>query len=219
MSNLPAVQQDDGWGDAAAEGAERVLKGSLLKFSDWNWSKGKEGIEVEEGTTLIALDTAAGWVKWSGGKPVEYRMRQPGQKLAERAELGDLDEGGWEAGPDGDPRDPWANTRFLYLVDPVSAEAFTFSTATWGGRGAVIDLADQIQRVRYARPGAVPLVELCAAPMLTKFGKKSKPFFKVIDWRGGESRNDKPTLIENKADNAPSAKTAAAKVLDDEIPW
>jgi hypothetical protein len=213
------VHGDDGWGDAAAEASERVIRGTLLKFSDWKWSKGKEGTEVEEGATLVALDTAAAWVKWSEGKPVEYRLRQPGRKLPEREELGNLDKGDWEAGPDGQPKDPWQNTRFVYLVDPVSAEAFTFSTASWGGRGAVSDLADQIQRVRYARPGAVPVVELHAAPMLTKFGKKSKPFFKVIDWQGGEQSNQRPApaLIESKP--SASARTESGRAFDDEIPF
>jgi hypothetical protein len=216
MTNLPAVN-DDGWSDAAAESTERVIKGTLLKFADWNWSKGKEGIEVEDGTRLLALDTTAAWVKWSAGKPVEYKVRHPGHRLPEREELGDLDKKNWEAGPGGEPRDPWQNTRFVYLIDPVSAEAFTFSTASWGGRGAVADLADQIQRVRYGKPGAVPLVELRAAPMLTKFGKKSKPFFKVVDWHNGgvssDSNSDTTSLIENKS------KTITEKVLDDDLPF
>jgi hypothetical protein len=210
MSNLPAKKVDtgDGWGDAAAESAERIIKGTLLKFAEWNWTKGKEGTKVEEGTTLVAIDTAAGQVKWADGKPVEYRMRQPGRRLPDREELGDLDEEDWEFGPDGkSKKDPWQNTRFVYLVDPVSAEAFTFSTSSWGGRGAVADLADQIQRVRYARPGAVPVVELRAAPMLTKYGKKSKPWFKVVDWRGG-GESTAPPQIEDKSGGGGGASAA-----------
>jgi hypothetical protein len=217
------VQSDDGWGDAAAESAERPIKGTLVKFSDWKWFKGKESTEIEEGTALVALGTAAAQVKWAGGKPVEYRMRQAGHRLLERDELGDLDESEWEFGPDGQPKDPWQNTRFVYLVDPVSAEAFTFSTSSWGGRAAVSDLAEQIQRVRCARPGAVPVVELRAAPWLTKHGRKSRPFFKVVDWRGGGQqaidrhgggpRNGGPTpaLVE--------ASTVTSSSIDDEIPF
>lgn len=73
----------------------------------------------------------------------------------------------------------------MYLVDPLTAEAYTFSTSAFGGRAAVNDLADQIQRMRFAQPGAVPVVELRAAPMLTRFGRKSRPWFKVIEWRRG----------------------------------
>ena len=227
-NNLTAVQTDDGWGDTAAESAERVIKGTLIKFGDWRWTKGKEGTEIKEGTALIVLGTAAAQVKWVGGKPVEYRMRQAGHRLLERNELGDLDEGLWEFGPDGQPKDPWQNTRFVYFVDPLTAEAYTFSTSTKGGRQAVIDLAEQIQRVRCARPGAVPVVELRAAPMPTKFGKKSKPFFKVIDWRGGEphaidrdsgDRNGGSTpalaLVEERTD----ASTVTSRAFDDEIPF
>jgi hypothetical protein len=60
-----------------------------------------------------------------------------GKKLPERDELGDLNKTEWELDPDDQPKDPWQNTRFVYLVDPISAEAYTFVTASWGGRQAV----------------------------------------------------------------------------------
>jgi hypothetical protein len=216
MSNdLTTVNEGgDGWSDAAAESAERVLKGTLLKFADWRWSKGQEGTEIEKGTRLVALGTAAAWVRWSGGKPVEYKVREPGRRLPDREELGDQNEDDWEAGPDGKtPRDPWQSTRFVYLVDPATAEAFTFSTSSWGGRGAVADLGDQIQRMRYANPHAVPVVELHAAPMLTKFGKKSRPWLKVVDWKkGGQLDGDTPLLTHGR-----DTRTDAERVMDDEI--
>jgi len=227
MKNLAIAQADDGWGDAAAENSERVIKGTRLKFNDRHWTKGKEGTEVEKGTALAALSTTAALVKWANGKPIEYRMRQPGGRLPEREELGDLDECQWEVGPDGNPKDPWQNTRFVYLVDPTTAEAYTFSTSSWGGRQAVADLADQIQRMRCGRPGAVPIVELDVAPMPTKFGIKSKPFFKVIDWHGGEPRaidppggepgngGPTPALVGNKT----TTSTVTSKALDDEVPF
>jgi hypothetical protein len=222
MNKLATIQTDDGWDDAAAENAERVIKGTLLRFNDWRWTKGKEGTEVEEGAALVALGTAAAWVKWRDGKPIEYLMRQPGKKLPDRDELSDPEGcGTWEIGPDGEPKDPWQNTRFVYLVDPVSAEAYTFVTASWGGRQAVNDLAEQIQRVRYAKPGVLPLVELHAEPWMTRFGRKSKPFFKVIGWRGGE-----PQVIDGHGggprDGGPTpalveASTVTSRSIDDEI--
>src|SRR5262245_53619311 len=146
-------------------------------------------------------------------------MRQPGKKLSERDELGDLDKTQWELGPDGQSKDPWQNTRFVYLVDPVSAEAYTFVTASWGGRQAVNDLAEQIQRMRHARPGASPLVELQAEPWLTRFGRKSKPCFKVVEWRGGGPRNGDPTpalaLVEDKTDTS----AVTPRGVDDHIPF
>jgi hypothetical protein len=215
-NNLAIMNADDGWGDVAAENAGRVLRGTLLKFSDWTWSKGKEGTEVKDGTKLIALGTVRAWVKWVGGKPAKYKIPEAGRSMPEREDLGDLNEDDWEAGVDGEPKDPWQNTRFVHLVDPLSAEIFTFSTSSWGGRGAVADLAEQIQRVRYANPGAVPVVELTAHPMITKFGKKSKPCFKVVDWRKGGSLAESELQLEDQ-NNKKSPQQA--RDLDDEIPF
>jgi hypothetical protein len=197
-----------------------MIKGTLLKYNDRHWTKGTESEDIEQGTKLVALGAAAAWVRWAGGKPVEYRMREPGRRLPEREELGDLDQSQWERGPDGEPKDPWQNTRFVYLEDPRTAEAFTFSTSSWGGRQAVADLGEQIERMRFKHPGAVPLVELASAPMKTKYGMKSKPFFKVLGWELGEyeDRRDVPngnaapaiTMVENKK---------MTNSLDDEIPF
>ena len=95
--------------------------------------------------------------------------------------------------------------------------------SSWGGRQAVNDLAEQIQRVRYANPGASPVVELHAEPWMTKFGRKSKPLFKVIGWRdsgpdvtdrhgvGPHSRGPTPVLVE--------ASAITSKSMDDELPF
>jgi hypothetical protein len=201
---------NDGWGDAADEAGERVVRGTLLKFSDWNWTAGKEGRTIEKGTELIALATAAAWVKWVDGKPAQYEMRPLGRALVGRESLGDLDEDSWPAGPDGRPRDPWQNTRFVHLVDPKTAEAFTFSTSSWGGRECVTGLGDQVQRMRCARPGAVPVVALDAAPMQTKYGRKSKPVLRIVGWKGG-AIDEPQQLIE--------ANPARGRDMDDEIPF
>ena len=182
-NDLTRVLTSDGWDDVAAEAHERVLRGTLLKFNDWNWFRGKEAEPVEKGTRLVAIDTAAAWARWAGGRPVEYRMRQNGKPLPDRVELGSTDTATWETDPGGKPRDPWQSTRFVYLVNPDTAEAFTFSTSSWGGREAVINLGDSIARMRSAHPNALPVVSLEAAAMHTKYGRKSKPVFKIVDWK------------------------------------
>lgn len=99
----------------------------------------------------------------------------------------------------------------MYLVDPQTAEEFTFSTSSLGGRE--INLAGQIKRVRGKHPDAVPLVELGAAPMKTKFGRKSKPVLKVVDWL-----NMAPAVvIEQPGRRLPPP--AAANDLNDDIPF
>ena len=207
----------DGWHDAAAEAGERQIRGTLLKFTDRRWTAGKEAAPVEDGTRLVALATSAMWVRWEDGKPAEYRMREPGRRLPNRDELDHLDESLWEEGPGGEPQDPWRNTRLVYLVDPRTAEAYTFSTSSWGGRSAVTDLGDQIVRMRSARPDAVPIVELRSAEMPTRFGRKSKPLFKIVGWKMADAAEAAP--VERVLPAAKAEQQLGRREMDDEIPF
>src|SRR5260221_9082393 len=102
MTNeLATTITNDGWNDAAAEANARVLRGTLLKFADWNWTRGKEAAPIEKGTKLVAIGTAAAWVRWQNGKPVETRLREAGAKMPEREELGYHDENSWEKDASG----------------------------------------------------------------------------------------------------------------------
>lgn len=224
MSNNHMIMQqratspaDDGWNDAAAEASERTIRGTLLKFADWRWTAGKEATPISDGTKLVALATTAIWVRWENGKPVEYRTRQAGRRLPEREDLGHTDESEWEEGPDGKPQDPWRNTRLVYLVNPQTAEAFTFSTSSWGGRGAVADLGDQIARMRQVHADAVPLIELRSAEMPTRFGRKSKPLFKIIGWKTADT--EQPAPVERQISAKKAEREARDQEMDDEIPF
>jgi hypothetical protein len=173
----------DGWDDAAAEANARVLRGTLLKFADWNWVCGKEANPIEKGTQLVAIGTASAWVRWANGKPADYRMKPSGKPLLDREQLGDTDQTLWEKGPDAKPRDPWQHTKFVYLVDQNSAQSYTFSTSSFGGHEAVRNLADAIARMRTAHPNAMAVVALDAAPMATRYGRKSKPILRIVGWK------------------------------------
>ena len=219
MQQQPAaVPANDGWGDAAAEASERMIRGTLLKFADWRWTTGKEATPVADGTKLVALATVAMWVRWEDKKPAEYRMREPGRRLPDREELGHTDESQWDKDLSGEPQDPWRNTRLVYLVDPSTAAAFTFSTSSWGGRGAVSDLGDQIARMRSVHADAVPVVELRAAEMPTKYGRKSKPVFKIVEWKTADA--EQPAPVERQI-TIQKAKQEVARIndMDDEIPF
>jgi hypothetical protein len=201
------VNAGDGWNDAAADYADNVLRGTLIKCTDGFWLVGRDGTPLKADTRLVALGTVAAWVKWQGNKPAEYRVRKPGERLPDRKELGDLDETQWEAGPDDKPRDPWQETRFVHFVDPATAEAFTYSTSSWAGRNAVIALGDQITRMRIARPGAAPVVEFTSGPHMTKYGPKRKPVLKVVGWVGGGDEQKQLDQLPKNAD------------MDDVIPF
>jgi hypothetical protein len=171
---------------------------------------------VPSGTQLVALATTAMWVRWKDGKPVEYRVREPGGRLPDRDELGFADEDKWGPGPDGKPVDPWRNTRLMYLVHPQTAKAYTFTTSSFGGCRAVSDLGGQIVRMRTVHPDAVPVVELNAADMPTKYGKKSRPIFRIIGWRTACGT----APIEQKQISARAAEQQVAeREMDDGIPF
>ncbi|WP_445216783.1 hypothetical protein ACKWRH_32145 [Bradyrhizobium sp. Pa8] len=212
----------DGWDDTAAEAEARVIRGLLLKFSEARWFIGKESEPVKESRQLVAVATAAAWVRWQGGKPSEYRLREPGVPMPEREQLGDCDRESWESGSDGQPRDPWQSTRLVHLIDPHTAEAFTFSTSSVGGIECVVNLADQIKRMRNTHPNAVPLVELGAAPMKTKHGRKSKPVLRVVGWKNAVNVafDQQDQLLPSPAPETP-AQVAAIRGhdMDDDIPF
>jgi len=83
--------------------------------------------------------------------------------------------------------------------------------SAWGGRNAVIDLGDQIARMRGAHPGAVPIVQLRAGEMKTRFGKKSKPMFRVVAWKAADG--------DPAATAAVALPKATAAPIDDDIPF
>jgi hypothetical protein len=66
----------------------------------------------------------------------------------------------------------------------------------------------------------VPIVELHAAPMLTKFGRKSRPWFKVVDWRrGGDGAPSSNGGTLPRLEHQSNAAADTAQALDDEIPF
>jgi hypothetical protein len=210
QSHLPA---DDGWIDTAAEEAERLIKGTLLKFVDWRFHAGKQATLVPEGTKLIALATLSCWQLWQDGKVVKSIIREPGEFLPARATLSHPEKA-------DEPGDPWANTRLVYFAHPVSAALYTFSTRSGGGRSAVSALAGQIKRMRRAHPNAVPLIELRAEEMPTKHGMKSKPRFDVIDWRFNDIAETEVPQEQRQltaSDDDFGADTSVDPKLNDEI--
>lgn len=218
LTNYEPTPRNDGWDDAAKDAHATVIRGAILKFADWRWTYGQEGTVLKEGTRLLAVGCQHAWVKWADGKPAQYIMRTPGEQLPDREDLGDMNKGAWELGFDDAPKDPWQETRFVWLVGD-NAEAFTFSTSSWGGRGAVVELADQISRMRCARPGAMPIIELGAAEMKTRYGKKSKPVFKVVAWRYGDG--SAPADTPKVTGPAPAIGREPSKHddMDDAIPF
>jgi hypothetical protein len=81
----------------------------------------------------------------------------------------------------------------------------------------VTDLGDQIVRLRAVHPAAVPIVELRSAEMPTKFGRKSRPVLKIIDWKMADVEQAAPAERQITAQQA--EQDIARREMDDEIPF
>jgi hypothetical protein len=192
---LVAYEGDDGFAAAAADADRKLLKGELLKFVDGLWTLG--GAPVSAGTRYIPERVFAVWVRWEDGKPVEYVWPRPSGALPHRDTLSHNEQADWPAGIDGDPSDPWRNTRYFWLVNPTTAESFTYTNSTIGTRRAYEDLGRAVATMRKVHPKAVPIVELSATPMKTKRGVKQRPHLAIVGWKGVSG----PPRIENDRDD------------------
>jgi hypothetical protein len=220
LRGLPAEvpAEDDGWDDAAREDEGRLIHGQLIKFVDGDWMP-INSTTLMNGMKLLAMTTAAAWVKYD--KPVRYRKREKGRDLPARETLGDTDETLWPLDGNGEPKDPWQNTRFVHLYDPRTAEVFTLSTGSMGGHVAVNELAAAIIRKRHlAGTTVMPVIELAHAAWKTRHGMKKRPWFKVVGWH----RPDSPgaTTPVNGGDSHEAltyTPSTPADDLNDEIPF
>ena len=173
---------DDGWNSPIDDDTGgRQIQGTLLRYDDKQWFAGKEKTVIPNGTSFIVLAIMTGWKRWEKGKVVEFVTEIDGH-YPKRHELGYDDERAWECGPDDKPTDPWQNSREGLLIDQHTFAVYTFCTASVGGRSAVDDLKNAVRNARLLRPGVVPVVSLEWQVMDTKYGRKSKPYFKIVDW-------------------------------------
>jgi hypothetical protein len=173
---------NDGWNSPIDDDTGgRQIDGTLLRYDDKQWLVGKEKTVIPNGTRFIVLGIKTGWKRWENGNVVEFVTEIDGH-YPRRQELGYEDESAWECGPDDKPTDPWQNSREGLLIDPHTCAAYTFCTASAGGRSAVDDLKNAVRNARRLRPGVVPVVSLEWQVMDTKYGRKSKPYFKIVDW-------------------------------------
>jgi hypothetical protein len=171
---------------------------SRRKFDGGAYFAGKETTFVEPGRRFIVLDRTEGWQFLKKDCPAEWVMRGPGQQKPDQPEC---DESTWPMGLDGKPSCPWKYTLFVYLIDADTGESVTFSTNSSGGRIAVSDLTAQIKSMRVMKPGAMPVVELQSVQMPTKFGKKPRPFFKIVSWRN-RAVADEPAAISDQSSDS-----------------
>lgn len=168
---------------------QRTIVGDLLKFSKGEWTYGQHGIELDEGTQLVANmdELLIGWIKWEGGAPVEHIMGKvvDGYRPPKRKELGDEDPRAWETDNQGRPRDPWQFSNYLLLKEGDGDKLFTFTTSSRGGLNAIGELCKVYGKEMRARPAEYPVVALKVDSYrhkIKEYGKIFTPVLAVVGW-------------------------------------
>jgi hypothetical protein len=217
MSELAMRNNDDGFAVQDKDGGG-MISGKMVQFVDGKFIIDKVET-VPAGTELIAMAMITAWVHWQDSKPVEHRITLLGRDHPDRNDLPDQDESLWPPGLGDQPSDPWKDTRYLHLMNPKSGADFTFVSDSYGGRRAVSDLKRQISNMRGMHPTAVPIVQLAATEMKTKFGKKLRPDFKVIGWRDNGQAQPEPAAKVLAKPAALANPASANSDMDDDIPF
>ena len=171
-----------GLGDPFTEYADAVspqfIIGDLLKFSKGDYYAGINNQIVPAGTvfTVNMDELMAGFVRWWDGKPTDHVMVRvdDGKAPPKRAELGDHDETKWETDVSGAPRDPWAFTNYLPMLND-TGELFTFTTSSRGGITAIAGLARRYANHRKRHPDVFPVISL----RVDSYAHKNKEFGRI----------------------------------------
>jgi hypothetical protein len=164
--------------------ANRLIQGELVKFTNEASWVTRSGEELAGTLELVAVNVTRAVRKWGDGRPIETRVLQPGEKLPNLEELNaNVPRSEWREGPDGKLHGPWQAEYLVYLLNPDTAERFSFATGTIGGGIAVRDLMDRVRLMRKVRGEQVyPVISPSAAPMRTRYGTRPRPHFVVKRW-------------------------------------
>jgi hypothetical protein len=215
---------DDGFDNVPLDDSG-FIRGELFKFKTGEFLLGNT---VLNGQHFIVTGVLVAWVEWRDNKPT-YHVTEANKRHPERDEWGDLDPAEWPPGLDGDPADPFRDTRHLFLLDRQARE-YTFVTSSWGGKKAIGTLTAQIRNMRSMSPAhaeARPVIELAADKFNSpKFGQIWKPLLSVVEWvslTGGKLQlRAEPPRLDQKPE--PKSEAMSAPIdhkteLDDDIPF
>jgi len=187
---------------------KRLLQSTKAKCVDGNWSA--EGLPLPD--ALLVVGFTRGLQCWKDGELLD--------ELDERDEpLPDVDELNakipqeeWATGLNGQPEPPWRIVYAVYLVDPETAELFTWINSGYFAMLAYEELTERIKRMTRLRgSGVTEIVKPDRRPQRIKKLNitKQRPHFTHIDWRdlGGE-RDKQPAQLPPPTDQDPAAVAA-----------
>jgi hypothetical protein len=114
MSEVTVYEDDDGFGRPDVN--DRLLRGTLIRWTDNNKWLDRDGLPPPETMIVIAVDEAL--QKWQGKKPVEVIRDKPLPDVSTLNEA--TDKNTWEIGLDNKPKPPWVHSYLVYLLDPAN---------------------------------------------------------------------------------------------------
>lgn len=176
---------------------KRLLQGTKAKCVDGRWNA--DDLPLPD--ALLVVGHTRGLQCWKGGELLDEIDERDGP-LPDVGELNDqIPQTEWETGLDGNPRPPWAIVYVVYLVDPETAELYTFINSTFGARMAYERLVDKLEIMQRLRgTNVTAIVKPDSRPMKTKVGVKLRPEFTIFEWRDLGEREKQPAQLPPPAD-------------------
>jgi hypothetical protein len=189
-----------------------MIVGILIKCVDGRWSDA-DGLAPPD--QLLVIGTTKALQCWQEQRPIDTIVETPGEPLPDVDALNEkIPREDWGEGLDGNPRPPWQLNYVVYLLNPDTADTYTFANSTTGARIAVERLADKFKWMSAMRGAKVlPIIKLDSRPLATRFGTKMRPEFTVLEWRELDvpapaiAASQTPLLEQPKT--APPAETPA----------
>jgi hypothetical protein len=188
---------------------KRLLQGTKAKCIDGRWSA--DGLPLPE--RLLVVGYTRGLQCWRDGELLDELDEREGP-------LPDVDELNapipreeWETGRYGGLKPPWALAYVIHLIDPQTAELYTFINTTIGARIAYERLIDKLEVMRRLHGvNVTALVKPDSRPMKTKdVGTKQRPEFTILDWRELPPTEPQPTRLPPPIESQ--------KTTTNEPPW
>src|SRR5262245_39900282 len=170
---------------------QRLLRGTLLKWSEVDGYFDRDGVRPVEGPYLLwAMEN--GYQRWKAQILVDEIIDKPLPDLDHIN--GAIPKSEWEPGLDGHPRIPYSHQYCVYLLDPNDGQFFTLMNSTVGMRMLWESLAERWEVMRHLRGAdVIAVVNLATRPFRTaKWGIKYRPDLKILEWRkpGGGAETD-----------------------------
>jgi hypothetical protein len=163
---------------------DRVLLGSPAMWNaEAKWID-RDGLPIPP-TPKLVLGMRTVLRRWDDKKPIDITEHP----LPEVDALNAAIPKPWPHGLNGQEEPPWALHYVVYFCDPQTGLLYTFINKTYGAKLCYERLEEQIAVMRALRgANVVAVVQLDQLPMKTaNFGMKSRPHFKVIDFKAPSS--------------------------------